>query len=33
VRERAWQAIGVAAISGVIIGLLLGRGMRERESS
>ena len=25
VREQPWQAIGVAAISGVVIGLLLGR--------
>ena len=32
VREQAWQAIGVAAISGLVIGLLLGRrGLRGRE--
>jgi ElaB/YqjD/DUF883 family membrane-anchored ribosome-binding protein len=34
VREQPWQAIGVAALSGVVIGLLLGRrGMTERELS
>lgn len=34
VREQPWQAIGVAAISGVVIGLLLGRrGMSGRDLS
>jgi ElaB/YqjD/DUF883 family membrane-anchored ribosome-binding protein len=34
VHERAWRAIGVAAISGLVIGLLLARaGMRGRELS